>query len=142
MRYMMIIKSDESTEAGQMPSEQELLEMGNYNTQLVNAGIMLAGEGLLASDLGARVNFSDGEASVVDGPFAEAKELVAGFWIIDVKSKDEAVEWARRVPAREGQIEIRKVAEAEDFGDAYTPEVREQEDQIRAAAEQASQNRE
>lgn len=138
MRYMVILKSDERTEAGQLPTEQELTEMGNYNDELVKAGVMLAGEGLQASSKGARVRFSGGNTTVTDGPFSEAKELIAGFWIIQTKTRDEAVEWVKRVPVgadSDTEIEIRQVFEAEDFGDAYTPEVREQEDRMRAQAE-------
>ncbi|MDQ4039842.1 MAG: YciI family protein [Actinomycetota bacterium] len=138
MRFMVIIKSDERTESGQLPSEQELAEMGNYNEELVKAGVMLAGDGLLPSAKGARVRFSGGNTSVTDGPFSETKELIAGFWLIQTKSKEEAVEWVKRVPISadaETEIEIRQVAEAEDFGDAYTPEIREQEDRMRAAVE-------
>ncbi len=138
MRFMVILKSDERTEAGQLPTEQELTEMGNYNEELVKAGVMLAGEGLHPSSKGARVRFSGGTTTVTDGPFSETKELIAGFWILDVRSRDEAVEWVKRVPIgadTETEIEIRQVFEAEDFGDAYTPEVREQEDRLRAQIE-------
>ena len=138
MRFMVILKSDEQTEGGHMPTEQELSEMGNFNEELVKAGVMLAGEGLQPSSKGARVRFSGGGTSVIDGPFSETKELIAGFWILDVKSKDEAVEWVKRIPMSadtETEVEIRQVVEAEDFGDAYTPEVREQEDRIRAQVE-------
>ncbi len=138
MRFMVILKSDERTEAGQLPTEQELTEMGNYNEELVKAGVMLAGEGLQPSSKGARVRFSGGTTTVTDGPFSETKELIAGFWILDVRSRDEAVEWVKRVPIgadTETEIEIRQVFEAEDFGDAYTPEVREQEDRLRAQIE-------
>ena len=138
MRFMIILKSDENTESGQMPTEQELTDMGNYNEELVKAGVMLAGEGLQPSSKGARVKFSGGKTSVVDGPFSETKELIAGFWLIQVKSLDEAVEWVKRVPIsadQETEIEIRQVFEAEDFGDEYTPELREQEDRLRAQSE-------
>lgn len=138
MRFMIILKSDENTESGQLPTEQELTEMGNYNEELVKAGVMLAGEGLQPSSKGARVMFDHGKTTVLDGPFSETKELIAGFWLIQTKSKEEAVEWVKRVPISvdsASEIEIRQVFEAEDFGDAYTPEVREQEDRMRAQAE-------
>ena len=134
MRFMLIVKASPDSEAGVLPTEQELAEMGRFNEEMVNAGIMLAGEGLQASSRGARVNFSGGSRTVVDGPFSEAKELIAGFWMIQVKSKEEAVEWARRVPFQDGQIEIRQVFEAEDFGAEFTPELREQEERLRARA--------
>jgi hypothetical protein len=136
MRFMVIIKSDERTEAGAMPTEEELTAMGRYNEELVKAGVLLAGEGLLPSSKGARVNFSGGKPTVIDGPFAEAKELIAGFWLLDVKSKEEVIEWVKRVPCTEGvetSIEIRQVAEAEDFGEAFTPELKEKEEQLRIA---------
>jgi hypothetical protein len=132
---MIILKSDSNTEAGVMPTEQELTDMGNYNEELVKAGVMLAGEGLQPSSKGARVQFSDGKTTVLDGPFSETKELIAGFWLIQVKSRDEAVEWVKRVPisaTQETEIEIRQVFEAEDFGNEFTPELREQEDRLRA----------
>ncbi|MDQ3055977.1 MAG: YciI family protein [Actinomycetota bacterium] len=138
MRFMIILKSDQNTEAGVMPTEQELTDMGNYNEELVKAGVMLAGEGLQPSSKGARVRFSGGNRTVTDGPFSETKELIAGFWLIQVKSRDEAVEWVKRVPIsadQETEIEIRQVFEAEDFGDEYTPELREQEDRLRAQSE-------
>jgi hypothetical protein len=138
MRFMIILKSDQNTEAGVMPTEQELTDMGNYNEELVKAGVMLAGEGLQPSSKGARVRFSGGNRTVTDGPFSETKELIAGFWLIQVKSLDEAVEWVKRVPIsadQETEIEIRQVFEAEDFGDEYTPELREQEDRLRAQSE-------
>lgn len=139
MRFMIILKSDANTEAGVMPTEQELTAMGNYNEELVKAGVMLAGEGLHPSSKGARVRFSGGKSSVVDGPFSETKELIAGFWLIQVKSKDEAVEWVRRIPIAAGQeseVDIRQVFEADDFGDEFTPELREQEDGLRAQSAQ------
>jgi hypothetical protein len=105
--------------------------MGKYNEELADAGVLLAGEGLLPSSAGARVRFSGGKPAMVDGPFTETKELVAGFWMIQVKSREEAIEWARRVPLQDGEIEVRKVAEAEDFGDEFTPELREQEERLR-----------
>jgi len=132
---MILLKANEDTEAGVMPSEQLLTEMGAYNEELVKAGVMLAGEGLHPSSKGARVRFSGSERSVTDGPFTEAKELIAGFWLWQVKSMDEAIEWVKRCPSpHEGdaEIEIRRVFEAEDFGDALTPELREQEERLRA----------
>lgn len=132
MRFMMVVKADANSEAGAMPSEQELTEMGKYNEELVKAGVMLAGDGLHPSSKGARVKFSGKKATVTDGPFTEAKELIAGFWIIDVKSKEEAVEWARRVPFVDGEVEVRQVFEAADFGAELTPELREAEQRLRA----------
>ena len=135
MRVMILLKANEDTEAGVMPSEQLLTEMGAYNEELVKAGVMLAGEGLHPSSKGARVRLSESERSVTDGPFTEAKELIAGFWLWQVKSMDEAIEWVKRCPSpHEGdaEIEIRRVFEAEDFGDALTPELREQEERLRA----------
>jgi hypothetical protein len=133
MRFMLLVKADKNSEAGVLPSEKELADMGKYNDELVKAGVMLAGEGLQPSSKGARVKFSGGKRTVVDGPFAESKELVAGFWLIEVKSKEEAIEWVKRVPfAGEAEIEIRQVFEAEDFGPAFTPELREQEERQRA----------
>ena len=136
MRYMVIVKADQSTEAGVLPTEAELAEMGAYNEELVKAGVLLAGEGLLASSKGARVRFdADGGTTVIDGPFAETKELVAGFWILEVSSREEVVEWVKKAPFKGTEIEIRQVATADDFGDAMTPELREQEDRLRATAE-------
>jgi hypothetical protein len=132
---MILVKADKNTEAGVLPSEQLLAEMGNYNAELVKAGVLLAGEGLQPSSKGARVKFSGTKRTVIDGPFAEVKELIAGFWLIDVKSKAEAIEWVKRAPnptGEESEIEIRQVFEAEDFGPALTPELREQEEQLRA----------
>jgi hypothetical protein len=132
MRFMLLVKADQDSEAGVLPSQEMLAEMGKYNEELVKAGVMLAGEGLQASAKGARVTFTDGKPKVVDGPFSETKELVAGFWLIQVKSKEEAIEWVKRVPFQHGQIEIRQVFEAEDFGAALTPELRQQEERLRA----------
>ena len=135
MRVMVIIKATADSEAGVMPSEQLLTEMGNYNEELVKAGIMLAGEGLHPSSRGKRVRFSGTNRTVIDGPFAETKELIAGFWLWQVKSMDEAVEWVKRCPNpmnEESTIEIRPVFEMEDFGDVMTPELREQEDRLRS----------
>ena len=138
MRFMVTVMADENSEAGVMPSEDLLRQMGEYNEEMVKAGVMLAGEGLHPSSKGARVKFSGNERSVVDGPFAEAKELIAGYWLIQVKSLDEAIEWVKRCPnpmEGESEIQIRQVFEAEDFGDEFTPELREQEDRIREQAE-------
>jgi len=138
MRFMVIVKANKDSEAGVMPSEELLTEMGKFNEELVNAGVMLAGEGLHPSSKGARVVFSGDKRTVIDGPFAETKELVAGFWLWQVKSKEEAIEWARRCPNptnEGGELEIRQVFEAEDFGEEFTPELREQEDRLRAEIE-------
>ncbi len=134
MRFMVIVKANKDSEAGVMPSEKMLAEMGKFNEELAKAGVMLAGEGLLASSKGARVKFSGGKTTVIDGPFAETKELVAGFWLWQVKSLDEAIEWLKRAPFEDGELEIRQVAEAADFGDEFTPELREQEERVRAQA--------
>ena len=134
MRFMVLVKGDNNTEKGVMPSEKILADMGKFNEELVKAGIMLAGEGLQPSSKGARVNFSGGKPSVIDGPFTEAKELVAGFWLWQVKSKDEAIEWLKRSPFKDGEVELRQLFEADDFGEAFTPELREQEERIRAQA--------
>ena len=139
MRFMLIVKANEASEAGVMPSERLLTEMGKFNEELVKAGVLLAGEGLHPSSKGARVKFSGAARTVVDGPFSETKELVAGFWLIEAKSKEEAIEWVKRVPnpddgQGESKIEIRQVFEAEDFGDAATPEIRAQEQRLRAEA--------
>ena len=135
MRFMIIVKATKDTEAGVMPSEQLLTEMGKFNEELVKAGVMLAGEGLHPSSKGARVRFSGGKRTVIDGPFAETKELLAGFWLWQVKSKEEAIEWVKRCPnpmREDSEIEIRQVFEAEDFGAEFTPELREQEERLRA----------
>lgn len=137
MRFMLIVKSDAAAEAGQMPSEELLTAMGKYNEELVKAGVLLAGEGLHPSSKGARVRFSGQRRSVVDGPFPEATQLIGGFWLIQVKSKEEAIEWVKRCPnptGGEAEIEIRQVFEAEDFGAELTPELREQEQRLRAQA--------
>jgi hypothetical protein len=134
---MVIVKATAESEAGVMPSTELLAAMGNYNEQLVKAGIMLAGEGLHPSSKGARVRFSGVKRTVVDGPFTETKELIAGFWLWQVRSKEEAIEWVKRCPnpmMSDSEIEIRQVFEAEDFGDSFTPELREQEDRIQKAA--------
>jgi hypothetical protein len=135
MRVMVFVKATEESEAGKMPSQELLSEMGKFNEELVKAGVMLAGEGLHPSSKGARVEFSGEKRTVVDGPFAETKELVAGFWLWQVRSVDEAIEWAKRCPnpmEEGGVLEIRPVFEAEDFGEEFTPELREQEERLRA----------
>ena len=132
MRFMVIVKASKESEAGVMPSEQLLTDMGKFNEELVKAGVMLAGEGLHPSSKGARVKFSGGQRIVTDGPFTEAKELVAGFWLWHVKSKEEAIEWLKRAPFEDTEVEIRQVFEAEDFGAEFTPELREQEERLRA----------
>ena len=135
MRFMVIVKATKDSEAGVMPKEQLLAEMGKFNEELVKAGVMLAGEGLQPSSKGARVRFSGEKRTVIDGPFAETKELIAGFWLWQVKSKEEAIEWVKRCPNphdEETEIEIRQVFEAEDFGAEFTPELREQEERLRA----------
>jgi len=132
MRVMVLVKADKDSEAGVMPSEQLLTDMGNYNEELVKAGIMLAGEGLHPTSKAKRVRFSGDKKTVIDGPFAETKELVAGFWMWQVKSMEEAIEWIKRAPFQETEIELRPVFEAEDFGAEFTPELREQEDRLRA----------
>lgn len=138
MRVMVIVKGNEKYEAGAMPSQEALAAMGEFNEKLVKAGIMLAGDGLAPSSEGKRIRFDGTTRSVIDGPFAETKELVAGFWLWQVKSMDEAVEWLKRAPFEDGDVvEIRRVFEAEDFGDEFTPEMREQE---RRVWEQAAEN--
>ena len=133
MRYMVIVKASEESEKGATGTTEEFAEMGAYNEQLAKAGIMLAGEGLAPTSEAARIRFgADGRSTVVDGPFAETKELIAGYWLLQVSSREEVIEWVRKAPFRDGEVEIRRVAEAEDFGDAFTPELREQEDRIRA----------
>jgi hypothetical protein len=132
---MVLVKADESSEGGTLPDRKALAEMGKFNEELVKAGVMLAGEGLQPSSKGARVKFSkDGKKTVIDGPFAETKELVAGFWLWQVRSRDEAIEWLKRAPFEDTEVEIRQVFENDDFGEAFTPELREQEDRIRAEA--------
>jgi hypothetical protein len=136
MRFMVMVKATKDSEAGVMPSSQLLAEMGKFNEELVKAGVMLAGEGLQPSSKGVRVRFSGNKRTVIDGPFAETKELVAGFWLWQCKSKEEAIEWVKRCPSpfpgQESEIEIRQVFEAEDFGAEFTPEMREQEERLRA----------
>jgi hypothetical protein len=131
MRFMVIVKADKNSEAGVLPSHELLAEMGKFNEELAKAGVMLAGEGLQPSSKGARVRFSGKQRTVTDGPFTEAKELVAGFWLWQVRSKEEAIEWLKRAPFKEGEVEIRQVFEAEDFGAEFTPELREQEERVR-----------
>src|SRR5438874_1299783 len=138
MRFMIIVKATKDSEAGVMPSEQLLTEMGKYNEELAKAGVLLAGEGLQPSSKGARVKFSGSKRTVTDGPFAETKEVIAGFWLWKVKSKEEAIEWVKRCPnphEEECEIEIRQIFSPEDFGEALTPELRAKEDNIRAEAE-------
>jgi hypothetical protein len=135
MRFMILVMADKNTEAGVLPSRELLTAMGKYNEELARAGVLLAGEGLHPSSKGARVKFSGGKRTVTDGPFTEAKELIAGFWLIQVKSKDEAIEWVKRIPMppdTETEIEVRQVFEASDFGPAMTPELREAEERLRA----------
>jgi hypothetical protein len=131
---MVIVKADKASEAGVLPDQKLLAEMTKYNEELVKAGVLLAGEGLQASSKGIRVKFSGNKRTLRDGPFAETKELVAGFWLWQVKSKEEAIEWAKRIPFQEGEVEIRQVFEADDFGPALTPELREREERIFAEA--------
>ena len=136
MRFMVLVPASEESEAGVMPSEDLLAEMGKYNEEMVKAGVMLAGEGLQTSSKGARVIFDVEKRTVTDGPFTEAKELIAGYWLIQAKSKEEALEWAKRAPFDGGvELEVRQVFETEDFGDELTPELREQEERIRAQEE-------
>jgi len=132
MRFMVMVKANKDSEAGVLPDEKILAEMGKYNEELAKAGVLLAGEGLHPSSKGARVKFSGGKRTVIDGPFTEAKELITGFWLWQVKSKEEAIEWIKRSPFADGEVEIRQVFEAEDFGPAFTPELREAEERIRA----------
>jgi len=132
MRFMVIVKANKDSEAGVLPTADLLAEMGQFNEELVKAGVMLAGEGLQASSKGVRVRFGGSKPTVIDGPFSETKELIAGFWIWQVKSLQEAIEWLKRAPFHEGEVEIRQVFESEDFGEAFTPELREQEERMRA----------
>jgi hypothetical protein len=136
MRFMVIVKADKNSEAGALPDQKLLAEMGKFNDELVKAGVLLAAEGLQPSSKGARVRFSGNKRTVIDGPFSETKELIAGFWLFQVKSKEEAIEWVKRAPnpfpGTESEIEIRQVFEAEDFGPGFTPELREQEERQRA----------
>jgi len=136
MRFMVLVKADKNSEAGALPDEKLLTEMGKYNEELAKAGVLLAAEGLQPSSKGARVRFSGDKRTVIDGPFTETKELIAGFWLIQVKSKEEAIEWVKRcpnpMPGTESEIAIRQVFEASDFGSEFTPELREQEERLRA----------
>lgn len=132
MRFMIIVKASKESEAGVLPSQELLTEMGKYNEELVKAGVMLAAEGLHSSSKGARVKFSGPKRTVIDGPFAETKELVAGFWLWKCNSLEDAIEWLKRAPFDETEVEIRQVFEAEDFGPQFTPELREQEERLRA----------
>jgi hypothetical protein len=138
MRFMVIVKANKESESGAMPGQELLAEMGKFNDRLAKAGVLLAADGLLASSKGARVRFSGDRRTVIDGPFAETKELIAGFWIWQVRSKEEAIEWAKRIPFFPGpgddgsEVEIRQVAEASDFGDSVTPDIKEQEERTRA----------
>jgi hypothetical protein len=132
VRYMVLVKASRESEAGALPDEKILTEMGKFNEELVKAGVMLAGEGLHPSSKGFRVRFSGDQRTVVDGPFIETKELIAGFWMWKVQSKEEALDWIKRSPFREGEVELRQVFEAEDFGKEFTPELRAQEERLRA----------
>jgi hypothetical protein len=134
MRFMILVKANKDSEAGVLPDEKALTEMGKFNEELSKAGVMLAGEGLQASSKGARVRFSGSKRTVIDGPFTETKELIAGFWIWQVKSKDEAIAWLKRAPFEDDEVEIRQVFEADDFGPALTPEAREREERVRREA--------
>jgi hypothetical protein len=138
---MVLVKADKNSEAGVLPDTKLLTAMGKFNEELVKAGVMLAGEGLQPSSKGARVKFAGGKKTVIDGPFAEAKELVAGFWLWQVKSKAEAIEWLKRAPFEETEVEIRQIFEAEDFGENLTPELRAQEDRLRAQAEKLNKKK-
>ena len=139
MRFMVIVKADKDSEAGVMPSKELLTAMGNFNEELVKAGVMLAGEGLQPSSKGARVRFSGGNKTVIDGSFPETKELVAGYWMWQCKSLAEAIDWLKRAPFEDTEVEIRQVFEAADFGDEFTPELREQEERLRAQVQNREQ---
>jgi hypothetical protein len=133
MRYMVIVKANEDSENGVLPTTDQLAEMGRFNEELVKAGVMLAGDGLAPSSQGARIRYDEnGSTTVTDGPFAETKELIAGYWILQVSSREEVLEWMRKAPFRDGEVEVRRLAEADDFGEAFTPELREQEERLRA----------
>jgi hypothetical protein len=132
MKFMLLVKADKSSDEGVMPTKEELVAMGKYNEELVKAGILLAADGLHPTSAGARVGFSGGNSTVTDGPFTETKELIAGYWVIQAKTKEEAIEWARRVPFQDGEIEVRQVFDVDDLGDAATPEIREAERRLRA----------
>lgn len=135
MRFMVIVKATPESESGVLPSTEEFAAMGRFNEELVKAGMMLAGEGLQPSSKGARIRYTGGKPTVTDGPFTEAKELVAGFWLIQAKSKDEVVEWLKRAPFQDAEVEIRPLYETEDLGESFTPELREAEEKLRAQAE-------
>ena len=135
MKFLVIVKATPESEAGIMPSKQELTDMGKFNEELVKAGVMLAGEGLHPTSKGKRIRFSANKRTVIDGPFTETKELIAGFWIWQLRSMDEAVEWLKRSPFKEGEVELRPIFEAEDFGAEFTPELRAQEERLRAQSE-------
>ncbi len=139
MRVMVIVKADKDSEAGVMPSAKLLTDMGNFNEQLANAGVMLAGEGLQPTSKAKRVRFDGGKRTVIDGPFAETKELIAGYWVWKVKSIDEAVDWLKRAPFDKTEVEIRPIFEAEDFGAELTPELRQQDDRLRAQTEKLTE---
>ena len=141
MRFMVVVKANQDSEAGVVPDEKILTEMGKFNMQLAKAGVLLAAEGLQASSKGARVRFSGSKRTVIDGPFAETKELIAGFWLWEVKSLAEAIEWLKRAPIQEGEVEIRQVFEADDFGAALKPEFKEYERRLRAATAKAKKGR-
>jgi len=141
MRFMVMVKANKDSEAGVLPDEKILTEMGKFNMELEKAGVLLAAEGLKESSKGVRVRFSGSKRTVIDGPFAETKELIAGFWLWQVKSLDEAVEWLKRAPFHEGEVEIRQVFEVEDFGPALKPEFKQQEERVRAAAAKAKKGR-
>ncbi len=132
MRFMILVKANEESERGGVGDPEMFAKMGRFNEELVKAGVMLAADGLQPSSKGARVKFANGKRTVIDGPFAETKELVAGYWVWKVKSKDEAIEWLKRAPFEDTEVEIRQIFETEDFGPAFTPELREREDQLRA----------
>ena len=139
MRFMVIVKASEESERGDMPSQQELEEMGAYNEELVRAGVLLDGDGLRPSSYGARVRFdADGNPTEIDGPFTETKELVSGYWVLEVSSREEAIEWIRKAPLRGGEVEVRPFSTAEDFGEAFTPELQEKESQLRATAQRGA----
>ena len=139
MRFIVLVKASKESEDGILPTEEQLRDMGKFNDELVKAGVMLAGEGLQASSKGARISYAGSKRTVRDGPFTETKELVAGFWIWQVKNKAEAIEWAKRIPFHDGEVEIRQVFEEEDFGKEFTPELREQERRQRVAIERNKQ---
>lgn len=141
MRFMVLVKANKDSEAGVPPDEKILTEMGKFNVELAKAGVLLAAEGLQASSKGARVKFAGAKRAVTDGPFTETKELIAGFWLWEVKSLDEAIEWLKRAPFREGEVEIRQVFEVDDFGPALKPEFRDYEERLRAAAAKAKKER-